>query len=94
MLKYAARHWAHFGCWLNCKGSEIREPWIYGGLLSMLTAGLHDWQLQQFPVFKLSEWLQSHGVNFPKQAGKSWVDKARWLLRRATELSRGQETPS
>lgn len=27
MVKYAARHWAHFDCWLDAKGKELgAEP--------------------------------------------------------------------
>lgn len=81
MFKYAARHWAHYECWLNCKGAEIREPWIYRHIEVMLEAGMHGWQLRNFPVFKLADWLQSHGAE--SAPGKSWVDKAMGILQRA-----------
>lgn len=81
MFKYAARHWAHYECWLNCKGAEIREPWIYRHVEVMLEAGMHGWQLREFPVFRLADWLQSHDTK--DAPGKSWVDKACGILKRA-----------
>lgn len=87
MVKYGARHWAHFRCWLDAKGKEIREPGIYHEILQLLQLGLHDWQLKQFPVFGLADWLEAHNTQFPAKAGKSWVDKACWLLQTAIEAN-------
>lgn len=81
MFKYAARHWAHFDCWLYTKGKEIQEPWIHTHVEAMLETGMHGWQLRQFPVFRLADWLKE---NKTKSApGKSWVDKAMGILQRA-----------
>lgn len=91
MFKYAARHWAHYDCWLQAKGAEIREPGVYHEILQLLQLGMHGWQLRQFPVFKLADWLEAHGVVCPKVAGKSWVDKACWLIQKAIEYAE-QET--
>jgi hypothetical protein len=87
MFKYAARHWAHYDCWLEAKGKEIPEPWIYRGILSTLQMGMHDWQLRQFPVFKLADWLEAHKTRTPRDGRKSWVDRACWLIETAIELS-------
>jgi hypothetical protein len=84
MFKYAARHWAHYDCWLEVKGKEIPEPWIYRGILSTLQMGMYDWQLRQFPVFKLAEWVEKHKVQCE---GRTPVDKACWLLKKAIELN-------
>jgi hypothetical protein len=83
MFKYAARHWAHYDCWLEAKGKEIREPGVYHEILQLLELGMHGWQLEQFPVFKLADWLEAHNTQFPKKAGRSWVDKACWLIKGA-----------
>lgn len=84
MFKYAARHWAHYDCWLAAKGMEIVEPGNYRGLLAMLQAGLHGWQLRDFPVFRLADWMEAHRTNSP---GRSWVDKACWTIKKAIQLS-------
>lgn len=82
MVKYATRHWGHYECWIWARGAEIQEPWIYRGILQVLE-GLHEWQLQQIPVFKLADWLKMHKTTCP---GKTWVDKACWLVKKAIEL--------
>lgn len=85
MFKYAARHWAHYECWLNCKGAGVVRPWEYHGILIMLKMGLHGWQLHQFPVFKLADWLRSHDTK--DVPAKTWTDKACWLLKKAIQYA-------
>lgn len=87
MVRYAARHWAHYGCWLNARGLEIADPHIYQGILQALE-GLREWQLQGFPVFALSDWLKRYDVRCPKVAGRGseWVNRACWLLRTAIKF--------
>ena len=86
MFKYAARHWAHYDCWLDAKGKEIREPGMYADVLQLLQLGLYGWQLQQFPVFKLADWLEKHDTQFPAEAGDRWSHRACWLIKKAIEL--------
>jgi hypothetical protein len=90
MVKYAARHWAHFECWLLMKGRELEDPTKYEGILDLFVASFHDWQLKQFPVFKLAEWLEQRKTQFPDRSGTdwdrdTWVDKAAWLITKAIE---------
>jgi hypothetical protein len=85
MVKYAARHWAHYECWLQARGAQIQEPWIYQGILQALE-GLHAWQLKQMPIFRFADWLKMHDTKTPKEAGKTWTDKACWLLKKAIQL--------
>lgn len=80
MFKYAARHWAHYDCWLAAKGLELDNPSDYCQLEAMLEACLHGWQLREFPVFKLADWLIAHETK--SAPGKSWVDKASGILER------------
>lgn len=81
MFKYAARHWAHYDCWLQAKGAELADPSNHSQVEAMLEACLHGWQLREFPVFRLADWLEA---NKTKSApGKSWVDKACVILERA-----------
>lgn len=92
MVKYAARHWAHFECWLLMKGREIQDPTRHEEILNLLVATFHDWQIKQFPVFKLADWLEQRKTKFPDRSHSSWnrdswVDKACWLIERAVELS-------
>jgi len=87
MVKYAARHWAHYECWIEAKGKEILDPAIYQGMLQALE-GLHDWQLKQIPVFKLADWLERNGTVCP---GKTWVDRAMWLVKKAIQLHEDNE---
>ncbi len=87
MVKYAARHWAHFECWLYMKGRELSDPVAHQQILDLLQASFHDWQLKQFPVFKLADWLEQKKTQFPAKSGKSWVDKACWLLQTAVEAN-------
>lgn len=81
MFKYAARHWAHYDCWLKAKGAEISDPGDYHRVEAVLEACLHGWQLREFPVFKLADWLEAHKTK--DAPGKSWVDKACGILQRA-----------
>lgn len=80
MFKYAARHWAHYDCWLQAKGAEIADTGDYHGIEALIEACLHGWQMRQFPVFKLADWLKAHKTNAP---GKSWGDKAMGILERS-----------
>lgn len=81
MFKYAARHWAHYDCWLEAKGKEIQDPRIHTQVEAMLEASMHGWQLREFPVFKLADWLEAHKSE--SAPGKSWVDKAMGIIKRA-----------
>jgi len=80
MFKYAARHWAHFDCWLYAKGAELQDPQNYRQVEAMLEAGMHDWQLRQFPVFRLADWLEAKKTK--SAPGNTWVDKAMGILQR------------
>lgn len=81
MVKYAARHWAHYDCWLEAKGKELDPRPQARDVVGMLQTSLHDWQLRGFPVFRMADWLEAHQV--VSASGKSWVDKACWVLKQA-----------
>lgn len=81
MFKYAARHWGHYDCWLYAKGAELQDPSSYRQVEAMLEAGMHGWQMREFPVFRLADWLEAKKVE--SAPGKSWVDKACGILKRA-----------
>lgn len=84
MVKYAARHWAHYGCWLNARGKEIADPHIYQGVLQALE-GLREHQLQGFPVFTLAKWLHEHNTECHEIEGPGsiWTNRACWLIKTA-----------
>ena len=84
MLKYAARHWAHYRCWLRVKSAEIpvslkksRET-----LLDLLVTNLHSCQLAEFPVMGLADHMESYGV----------PGRALTLLERALNIVRDAES--
>lgn len=65
MVKYATRHWAHFGCWLKTKGLELGVKPSFDAVVDLLGSSFHDWQLKQFPVFQLSDWMEQAGIKGP-----------------------------
>lgn len=81
MVKYAARHWAHYDCWLEAKGKELTDPQEYRQIETLLETSLHGWQMRNFPVFRMADWLEAHKVT--AAPGKSWVDKACGILQRS-----------
>lgn len=80
MVKYAPRHWAHFDCWLDAKGGELGAKPTFKAVLDLLQTSLHGWQLAQFPVFKLADWLVVNGVPLH---GERPVDVACTLIKQA-----------
>src|SRR5437667_9542584 len=80
MVKYAARHWAHFDCWLDAKGKELGPKPTFKAVLELLKTSLHGWQLEQFPVFKLTDWITVSGM---EMHGERPVDVACTLLKQA-----------
>lgn len=61
MFKYAARHWAHFRCWLWAKIPEQARPLKLEPLVKLLST-LHVHELNQFPVMALDDVFQSYGL--------------------------------
>jgi len=61
MFKYAARHWAHFRCWLWAKLPEQSRPLKLESVVNLLST-LHAHELEQFPVLALSDVFQSYGI--------------------------------
>ena len=61
MFKYAARHWAHFRCWLWAKLPEQARPLKLEHVVKLLST-LHVHELERFPVCALSEVFQSYGI--------------------------------
>lgn len=86
LVKYAARHWAHYHCWLETKSKEIVDPTEGSQVVAFLAASFHGWQLRNFPVFVLAEWLELKKTQTP---GKRWVDKAMSVLGLAIARSEG-----
>lgn len=91
LVKYAARHWAHHHCWLSTKGRELSDPSDSKQVVALLAASFHGWQLRQFPVFVVAEWLERKGTRAP---GQSWVNKAMGILRRAIDQSEAPRVES
>lgn len=77
MVKYAARHWAHFECWFKEKIQELAAPYTKEGMISFFAERLHGWQIRQFPVFRFSDWLQQRGI---VKGGRRAVDFAMEVL--------------
>jgi len=59
-LKYSTRHWAHYECWIQWKGGELKYPWEEGKIVEWLTSSLHAWQIRELPVFVFAEFLRLH----------------------------------
>lgn len=85
LVKYAARHWAHHRCWLEAKSAEI-DPTEASNVIGLLSGAFHGWQLRNFPVFGLADWMERKGTEV---AGKSWADKAMNVLKKAIAQSEG-----
>ncbi len=88
-VKYGARHWAHYGCWLGAKEQVLRRRAAQrlmrisvGEVVETLTE-LHAWQLRNFPVFRLADFVKTNGITC---TGKTAVDKAMYLLKLAIEV--------
>lgn len=83
MLKYAARHWAHYRCWLRVKGAEIPVPLRKSrkALLDLLVTNLYGCQLAEFPVMGLADWMEDFGV----------PGRAVTLLEQAIQIVREEE---
>lgn len=84
LVKYAARHWAHYHCWIETKGREIADPTKAQEVIALLSDAFHGWQLRNWPVFVFAEWVERKGT---KASGKTWVDKAMNILKTAIERS-------
>jgi hypothetical protein len=80
MVKYAARHWAHFSCWFNQKIKELAAEPTRESLTTFFSERLHDWQIYQFPVFHFSDWIAARGL---RKSGKKAVDFAMEILQGA-----------
>ncbi len=80
MVKYAARHWAHFGCWFQEKIKELAGEPTQESLTDFFAERLHDWQIYQFPVFTFSDWIAAQGL---RPTGKKAVDLAMEILQGA-----------
>lgn len=68
MFKYAARHWAHFRCWLWARVPQLAKPLKIEHVVRLLST-LHVHELNQFPVMALSELVQSYGLLDEKRDG-------------------------
>ncbi len=80
MVKYAARHWAHYSCWFHEKIWELVGKPTQESLTEFFATRLHDWQIHQFPVFTFSDWIAHQGL---RPAGRKSVDLAMDVLQGA-----------
>ncbi len=61
MVKYAARHWAHYRCWFEARAREFDLAKDLEDQIVELIKQLHVWELQEFPVLALADWLEDSG---------------------------------
>jgi hypothetical protein len=81
MFKYAARHWAHYACWLERKVGEAGLGYKTETFVNILKE-LPSWQIGEFPVIPLEDLLRSYGR----------TDSATVVLRAAIKLAKERES--
>ncbi len=61
MVKYAPRHWAHYPCWFRARAREFDLTRDLEDQIVELLKQRHVWELQEFPVLALGDWLEDSG---------------------------------
>ena len=80
MFKYAARHWAHFRCWLWSRVPELPKPVTEVAVVRLL-ATLHVHELNDFPVMAVADVLESYG----------YYERSIVVMKAAIRLAKGRE---
>lgn len=67
LFPYAARHWAHYPCWFEARAQKFDPTRDLEDQVVALLKDLPAWQIEQFPVPPLADWLEARGVG-PRRA--------------------------